>query len=221
MSSWFVWLLIVLFCIGGAEVIFCSCLFLSPIEINLFGCSNWCFLPSRISSFLYFLFVIKTYAIYFFRVCMSAWWQSFPGTITLSLTIWENQKLHNYSINIWILSVKTIWFLGELNRFLSTCMHIAGKYCSKLFLLLPCWLCLNRACKECRQRTVNLPCFGEVLLLSAIAFPFCGAFAILWAVFQHASFAWIGQDILVSLPLSLSIFFCYYFIHHLTWVPCA
>jgi signal peptide peptidase-like 2B len=30
MSSWFVWLLIVLFCIGGAEVIFCLVYFFLP-----------------------------------------------------------------------------------------------------------------------------------------------------------------------------------------------
>jgi Signal peptide peptidase len=34
MSSWFVWLLIVLFCIGGAEVIFYACLFLSPTSLG-------------------------------------------------------------------------------------------------------------------------------------------------------------------------------------------
>lgn len=34
-------------------------------------------------------------------------------------------------------------------------------------------------------------------MLSLGVLPFCATFAILWAVFRHASCAWIGQDILV------------------------
>ncbi|KAJ3701602.1 hypothetical protein LUZ61_005307 [Rhynchospora tenuis] len=90
---------------------------------------------------------------------------------------------------------------------------------------------LARVCKECGQRTVNLPFFGEVLLLSAIVFPFCGAFAVLWAVFQHASFAWIGQDILgICLMITVlqmarlpnirvaSALLCCAFIYDIFWV---
>jgi signal peptide peptidase-like 2B len=35
------------------------------------------------------------------------------------------------------------------------------------------------------------------LILSVGIVPFCAVFAILWAVYRHASFAWIGQDVLV------------------------
>ncbi|KAJ4766166.1 signal peptide peptidase [Rhynchospora pubera] len=90
---------------------------------------------------------------------------------------------------------------------------------------------LSRVCKECGQKTVNLPIFGEVLLLSAIVFPFCGAFAVLWAVFQHASFAWIGQDILgICLMITVlqmarlpnikvaSALLCCAFIYDIFWV---
>ncbi|XP_073012986.1 signal peptide peptidase-like 2 [Typha latifolia] len=54
----------------------------------------------------------------------------------------------------------------------------------------------SRIFKDFGQKTVNLPFVGEVLILSIGILPFCAAFAILWAVKQHASYAWIGQDIL-------------------------
>ncbi|KAL5203889.1 hypothetical protein ABZP36_008760 [Zizania latifolia] len=55
---------------------------------------------------------------------------------------------------------------------------------------------LTRIFKDCGQRTVQFPFLGEVLALSVVTVPFCTIFAILWAVYRHASFAWIGQDIL-------------------------
>ncbi|KAK3120122.1 hypothetical protein QOZ80_9AG0682030 [Eleusine coracana subsp. coracana] len=54
----------------------------------------------------------------------------------------------------------------------------------------------SRIFKDCGHRTVRLPLLGEVLSLSAGILPFCVVFAVLWAVYRHASFAWIGQDIL-------------------------
>ncbi|WOL00946.1 signal peptide peptidase-like 2 [Canna indica] len=53
-----------------------------------------------------------------------------------------------------------------------------------------------RFSKGCGQKTVILPIIGEVLVLSIAVLAFCAAFAIFWAVNQHASYAWIGQDIL-------------------------
>ncbi|PAN42402.1 hypothetical protein PAHAL_8G144200 [Panicum hallii] len=55
---------------------------------------------------------------------------------------------------------------------------------------------LARVFKDCGQKTVQLPFLGEVLTISVGIVPFCVVFAILWAVYRHASFAWIGQDIL-------------------------
>ncbi|KAJ8490912.1 hypothetical protein OPV22_012633 [Ensete ventricosum] len=55
---------------------------------------------------------------------------------------------------------------------------------------------IPRFCKDCGQKTVNFPIIGEVLILSVVVLPFCAAFAILWAANQHASYSWIGQDIL-------------------------
>ncbi|GJN40139.1 hypothetical protein PR202_gb29314 [Eleusine coracana subsp. coracana] len=70
----------------------------------------------------------------------------------------------------------------------------------------------SRIFKDCGHRTVQLPLLGEVLSLSVGILPFCVVFAVLWAVYRHASFAWIGQDILVRcLPPLL----CYSFSHGL------
>uniref|UniRef100_A0A1D1ZBK0 Signal peptide peptidase-like 2B n=1 Tax=Anthurium amnicola TaxID=1678845 RepID=A0A1D1ZBK0_9ARAE len=55
---------------------------------------------------------------------------------------------------------------------------------------------ISRIFKNCGEKTVHLPVLGEVLVLSIVILPLCAAFAILWAANQHASFAWIGQDIL-------------------------
>lgn len=61
-----------------------------------------------------------------------------------------------------------------------------------------------RICRKCGQKLVNLPILGEVSLLSLVVFPFCVAFAIFWAANQHASYAWIGQDILgISLMVTV------------------
>lgn len=55
---------------------------------------------------------------------------------------------------------------------------------------------ISRICKNCGQRNVNFPLLGETSILSLVVLPFCIVFAVLWAVYQNASFAWIGQDVL-------------------------
>lgn len=55
---------------------------------------------------------------------------------------------------------------------------------------------ISRIFKDWRQKTVEIPLFGEVLTLSVGILPLCMVFAILWVVYRHSSFAWIGQDIL-------------------------
>lgn len=82
-------------------------------------------------------------------------------------------------------------------------------------------------CGGCGEKTINIPLIGEVLLLSVVILPFCAAFAIFWAANQHASYAWIGQDILVSfLLLMFPLFFKVYFLmqlklHWLYATPCS
>lgn len=55
---------------------------------------------------------------------------------------------------------------------------------------------ISRISRDCSRKTINLPLFGEVLVLSVVVLPLCAAFAIFWAANQHASYAWIGQDVL-------------------------
>lgn len=45
---------------------------------------------------------------------------------------------------------------------------------------------------------IKVPIFGAVSYLTLAVSPFCIAFAVVWAVYRNVSFAWIGQDILVS-----------------------
>ncbi|KAL3349077.1 hypothetical protein AABB24_022286 [Solanum stoloniferum] len=49
------------------------------------------------------------------------------------------------------------------------------------------------------QSYIKIPFLGPVSYLTLAISPFCIAFAVLWAVYRHISFAWIGQDILVSI----------------------
>ncbi|KAI3926250.1 hypothetical protein MKW98_028386 [Papaver atlanticum] len=53
-----------------------------------------------------------------------------------------------------------------------------------------------RIFKKSGNKKVNLPCLGEVTVLSMGVLPFCLAFAIFWAANQHVSYAWFGQDVL-------------------------
>ncbi|KAL5160984.1 Signal peptide peptidase-like 4 [Glycine soja] len=46
------------------------------------------------------------------------------------------------------------------------------------------------------QTFVKIPFFGAVSYLTVAVTPFCIVFAVVWAVYRRASFAWIGQDIL-------------------------
>eukprot|EP00262_Sarcandra_glabra_P006316 TRINITY_DN1848_c0_g1_i1.p1 TRINITY_DN1848_c0_g1~~TRINITY_DN1848_c0_g1_i1.p1 ORF type:complete len:543 (+),score=76.46 TRINITY_DN1848_c0_g1_i1:149-1777(+) len=55
---------------------------------------------------------------------------------------------------------------------------------------------ITRIFKDSGRKTINFPVLGEVSVLSTVVLPLCAAFAILWAVNQHASYAWVGQDIL-------------------------
>ncbi|XP_058103184.1 signal peptide peptidase-like 2 [Magnolia sinica] len=55
---------------------------------------------------------------------------------------------------------------------------------------------ISRICRDCAQKTMNLPVLGEVSILSTVVLLFSAAFGIFWAANQHASYAWVGQDIL-------------------------
>jgi hypothetical protein len=46
---------------------------------------------------------------------------------------------------------------------------------------------------------INVPVLGPLSKLGLIVAPFCITFSVLWGVFRQASFAWVGQDILVCI----------------------
>lgn len=50
---------------------------------------------------------------------------------------------------------------------------------------------------------MKIPFFGAVSYLTLAVTPFCIVFAVVWAVYRRASWAWIGQDILVRIVVSL------------------
>ncbi|XP_077241914.1 SIGNAL PEPTIDE PEPTIDASE-LIKE 2 [Tasmannia lanceolata] len=55
---------------------------------------------------------------------------------------------------------------------------------------------LSRRFKQAGELFIKVPFFGAVSYLTLAISPFCIAFAVVWAVYRHISFAWIGQDIL-------------------------
>lgn len=46
---------------------------------------------------------------------------------------------------------------------------------------------------------MKLPLLGTMSLMSLLVNIFCVAFAVFWFVKRHASYSWVGQDILVTL----------------------
>ncbi|KAI3434329.1 PA domain-containing protein [Psidium guajava] len=87
-------------------------------------------------------------------------------------------KLMSY----WFIEVLVVLFCIGGVEGLQTC----------LVALLSCF----RWFENSAQSFVKLPFFGAVSHLTLAVSPFCIAFAVIWAVFRHVSFAWIGQDIL-------------------------
>ncbi|XP_051129812.1 signal peptide peptidase-like 2 isoform X2 [Andrographis paniculata] len=55
---------------------------------------------------------------------------------------------------------------------------------------------LSRWFSRAGESFVKVPVLGAVSYLTLAVSPFCIAFAVVWAVYRDASFAWIGQDIL-------------------------
>lgn len=66
---------------------------------------------------------------------------------------------------------------------------------------------LSRKRKSCEMKTVNLPVVGEVTILSLVVLLCCITFAVVWALNRRASYSWVGQNILVSIPLPFFLLF--------------
>lgn len=60
---------------------------------------------------------------------------------------------------------------------------------------------LFRWFKQAGESFIKVPVLGAISYLTVAVAPFCIALAVVWAVYRDVSFAWIGQDILVSIKL--------------------
>ncbi|MED6158828.1 Signal peptide peptidase-like 4 [Stylosanthes scabra] len=85
-------------------------------------------------------------------------------------------------MSFWFVEVLVVLFCIGGVEGLQTC----------LVALLSCFRWFQHAA----QTFVKIPFFGAVSYLTFAVTPFCIVFAVIWAVYRHASFAWIGQDIL-------------------------
>lgn len=65
-------------------------------------------------------------------------------------------------------------------------------------MVITIFTCCFRWFKHAGESYIKVPFFGAVSYLTLAVSPFCIVFAVVWAVYRRISFAWIGQDILVS-----------------------
>lgn len=72
-----------------------------------------------------------------------------------------------------------------------------------------------RTCRSCVHNTINVPLYGESTIISIIVLCLCIAFAVFWVIHQAASYAWIGQDILVSSLSNISWCLHIYLYNHM------
>ncbi|XP_038680173.1 signal peptide peptidase-like 2 isoform X2 [Tripterygium wilfordii] len=85
--------------------------------------------------------------------------------------------------------------------------------------------------RNCEQKTVKLPIFGETTILSLVVLLFCLAFAVIWAANRQASYSWVGQDILgICLMITVlqiaripnikvaTVLLCCAFVYDIFWV---
>ncbi|XVE81085.1 hypothetical protein DITRI_Ditri15bG0034900 [Diplodiscus trichospermus] len=90
---------------------------------------------------------------------------------------------------------------------------------------------IARKCRNCAQKTLNLPLFGEVSIVSLVVAVFCLIFAVVWAVNRRASYSWVGQDILgICLMITVlqlarlpnikvaTVLLCCAFVYDIFWV---
>ncbi|TYJ42788.1 hypothetical protein E1A91_A03G110900v1 [Gossypium mustelinum] len=88
-----------------------------------------------------------------------------------------------------------------------------------------------RKCRNCPQKTLNLPIFGEVSIVSFVVALCCLIFAVVWAVNRRESYSWVGQDILgICLMITVlqlarlpnikvaTVLLCCAFVYDIFWV---
>ncbi|XP_011656474.1 signal peptide peptidase-like 5 isoform X2 [Cucumis sativus] len=85
--------------------------------------------------------------------------------------------------------------------------------------------------QSCGKKTLDLPVLGEVSILSLVVLLCCITFAVVWALNRHASYSWIGQNILgICLMITVlqmtrlpnikvaTVLLCCAFIYDIFWV---
>ncbi|KAL5542920.1 hypothetical protein UlMin_010630 [Ulmus minor] len=90
---------------------------------------------------------------------------------------------------------------------------------------------ITSKCRNCGKKSLDLPLFGEVTVLSLIVLFFCAAFAIFWAANRRASYSWVGQDVLgICLMITVlqiarlpnikvaTVLLCCAFVYDIFWV---
>ena len=70
---------------------------------------------------------------------------------------------------------------------------------SQTFIILHNWP--HRWFPTAGATFINVPILGAVSVLALCLSPFCVTFSVVWGVYRMKSYAWIGQDILVSFLL--------------------
>ncbi|KAF4386406.1 hypothetical protein G4B88_020226 [Cannabis sativa] len=90
---------------------------------------------------------------------------------------------------------------------------------------------ISSKCRNCGKKSVDLPFFGEVSILSLVVLFLCAAFAIFWAANRRASYSWVGQDVLgICLMITVlqiarlpnikvaTVLLCCAFVYDIFWV---
>ncbi|KAH7531126.1 hypothetical protein JRO89_XSUnG0017800 [Xanthoceras sorbifolium] len=209
MSSWFVWILIVLFCIGGIE------------HANVTGWEKFVNedrSPQKCSlSFMSLgldqmiehapvkrltLSSLNTPEVDRDNRVLLAWLDSLNKSglalnrsrLDKSGFVLSRSRLrHGHRCDAWFqdrfLDFIKIWLKGLIAFPPPMNMEQRGMHNCIVTLVL-------RNCRNSGRKTLNLPVLGEVSVLSLVVLLFCVVFAVVWAVRRQASYSWVGQDIL-------------------------
>ncbi|KAJ6705553.1 SIGNAL PEPTIDE PEPTIDASE [Salix purpurea] len=118
-----------------------------------------------------------------------------------------NEKAVGFSTVVDINTASAVLFVVIASCFLVILYKLMSYWFIELLVVLFCiggveglQTCLvallSRWFKHAGESYVKVPFFGALSYLTLAVAPFCIAFAVVWAVYRTASFAWIGQDIL-------------------------
>lgn len=96
-------------------------------------------------------------------------------------------------------------FFSSVFELLSSNLYIFYVFTSALSLKLTEYILFFRWFKKFAESFIKVPLLGAVSYLTLAVTPFCVIFAVVWAIYRDAPYAWIGQDILVRIYLTLCL----------------